>query len=91
MAGTKNYLFDPRELYSLLVHYTDGACPLEGEVKEFVVHPYLHRKIGLLVESDEWTKGQPLFLGYDGKRTMSWHKDGSEVSWSEKAETPNRQ
>lgn len=89
--GTKEFHFTPQDLLQLLVHYTDGAVPLNGEVKEFCVHPYLHRKIGLSVQSEEWDRKDPLFIGYDGKRIASWAKGDSEQSWREMNETPTRQ
>lgn len=88
---TKEYFFSPEDLYQLLVHYTDGGVPLNGEVTDFLVHPQMHRKIGLLVLSDEWDRKDPLFLGYDGRRTMSWAKGQDDVGWLERNETPNRQ
>lgn len=89
--GVKDYEFSPQDLLNLLCHYTDGAVPLNGEVKALLSHPQIERKIALVVESDEWESSEPLFLGYDGKRTMSWSKDGTETPWEQRAETPNRQ
>ncbi len=88
---TKDYEFAAQDLLQLLVHYTDGIVPLNGEVREIRVHPAMTRKIGLLVRSDEWETDEPLFLGYDGKRTRSWSKGATDDSWIERNETPNRQ
>lgn len=93
MAGTKDLVFNPSDLLNLLTHYTDGEVPLGGEVTDFLVHPQLQRKIGLIVVSNEWQTSEPLFLGYDGKRIRSWaNVDGkSEPVWEERNETPGRQ
>ncbi len=91
-VNKKEYEFDAQALYNLLVHYTDGAVPLNGEVTGIAVHPQIQRKIALEVLSDEWESQEPLFLGYDGLRTMSWSKDtGGEVQWIQREETPRRQ
>jgi hypothetical protein len=92
MAGQKGFIFDARDLYQLLVHYTDGLCPLGGEVKQIGFNPYLTRFIGLEVESDEWETSSPLQLRYDGKKTMSWSKGmGIDPVWEELNDTPQRQ
>jgi hypothetical protein len=92
MAGIKDLVFDPQDLKNLLTHYTEGEIPLSGEVTDFLVHPQLQRKIGLVITSEEWTSADPLFLGYDGKRVRSWaNVDGhTEPVWEERAETPRR-
>lgn len=90
--GVKEYEFGPQDLLHLLTHYTDGEVPISGECVAVLQHPHLVRKIGLIVQSEEWTEGEPLFLGYDGKRTMSWSKsDGGEPVWEQREETPRRQ
>lgn len=89
--GQKTYEFSPQDLLALLTHYTDGQIPLNGEVVNILVHPNVARKIALVVDSDEWESADPLFLGYDGKRTRSWSADGTETEWLQRAETPNRQ
>lgn len=91
MAGTKDYQFEGQSLYNLLVHYTGGEIPLNGELREFLVHPSLTRKIGLLVESEEWETSDPLFLHYDGKRITSWTKGNPTSSPVEMNERPRRQ
>lgn len=91
MSGTKDFIFSPQDVYQLLVHYTDGLVPLRGEVKELLVHPYMARKIALVVASDEWDAESALFLGYDGKRTASWTKGQEAATWLERNETPTRQ
>lgn len=91
MPGTKEYYFEGNDLLQLLCHYTDGGVPLNGNVTEIMVHRAMFRKVGLLVDSDEWQTADPLFLGYDGKRTMSWAKGDGDVVWEEKNDTPNRQ
>ncbi len=92
MIPTKDYLFTPESLYNLLVHYSDGGVPMNGEVTDFLVHPNFSRKIGLLVLSDEWDTQEPLFIGYDGQRSYTWSKgSGEEIKWEEKEETPTLQ
>lgn len=92
MAGTRDYLFNPQALYNLLIHYTDGQVPMNGEVVGMVNSELLPRKIGLVVRSDEWEESTPLHLGYDGRRTMSWSKGmGGDPVWSQREETPRRQ
>ena len=93
MAGTKDLVFEPQDLLNLLTHYTDGEVPLGGKVCDFLVHPAMSRKIGLVVESDECDTAQPLFLGYDGKRVRSWAKlpGRADPVWEQRAETPGRQ
>lgn len=89
--GIKDFEFGPQDLLQLICHYTDGAVPLNGEVKDILVNPQMERKIALVVESAEWETEDPLFLGYDGCRTMSWSKGQQENQWAQKAETPKRQ
>ena len=92
MAGTKQLIFDPANLYALLVHYTSGECPLNGQVTEVLIHPQLSRYLALQVESQEWTTSEPLHLRYDGQRVMSWTKgQESGQPWIQKNETPKRQ
>jgi hypothetical protein len=91
MAGTKQLVFEPSNLYQLLVHYTDGGCPLAGEVKDILVHPMLARFVALRVVSDEWTQESPLHIRYEGQRTLSWVKGQENQPWTQKNETPKRQ
>ena len=67
---TKDLIFSPEDLLRLLTHYTDGEVPLTAEVTDFLVHPHLQRKIGLLVSSPEWTEADPLFVGYDADHDL---------------------
>lgn len=92
MPGTKDLIFNPKDLKDLLTHYTDGEVPLSGQVTDFLVHPAMSRKIGLVITSDEWQTAEPLFLGYDTKRVRSWAKvEGqSEPVWEQRNETPGR-
>lgn len=88
---TKDYLFTPQDLMNLLVHYTDGELPLNGEVRQLLVHPAMDRKIALVIASDEWQDETPLFLGYDGLRVRSWTQGQEEQPWLQRNETPTRQ
>lgn len=87
----KEYFFIPQDLMNLLVHYTDGLIPLNGEVVGMCAHPQLRRKIGIVVKSDEWETESALHIGYDGKRVRSWSKGDGEPQWEELNETPQRQ
>lgn len=89
--GTKDYEFAAQDLYNLLIHYTDGLVPLNGEVRELLVNKHLARKVGIVVESNEWETETPLFLNYDGKRVRSWSKGEDGMKWEELNETPRRQ
>lgn len=95
MAGKKEYFFSPNSIIRLLTHYTDGAVPMKGEVKDMLVNPYLGRVIGLLVESNEWQDEdvKPLHVRYDGKRIATWTQDGSEqhMEFEQKNEAPRFQ
>jgi hypothetical protein len=91
MAGSKEYEFGAQDLYNLLIHYTDGLVPLAGEVRELMCHQTMVRKIGLLVESEEWGEEKPLFLLYDGKRVRSWYKGTEGTKWEQLNETPKMQ
>jgi len=93
MAHQKMFVFDPRDLARLLTHYTDGLVPLDGEVVNFGVNPFLVRMLGLEVESKEWDNWEPLHIRYNGKRVMSWQQ-GDKVEhpeWVEANDTPARQ
>jgi hypothetical protein len=91
-VATKDYHFSVDSLLQLLVHYTDGSVPMNGEVLEMKVHRDMARKVGLVVRSHEWTEETPLFLGYDGRRTMSWYKGSNgDPVWEQKNDTPTRQ
>lgn len=83
--------FDAQDLYSLLVHYTDGELPLGGEVKEIGVNPYLGRMVGVLVESNEWTTDTPLSIRYEGKRIASWVEGQEGMKFETRNETPKIQ
>jgi hypothetical protein len=87
----KAFTFDAHDLYQLLVHYTDGECPIGGEVKQVGVNPYLERMVGLYVESDEWETNEPLQLRYTGKRMASWTKGDEGMDWAQRNDTPNVQ
>lgn len=91
IAQTKSYVFSAQDLAALLVHYTDGLLPLNGEVKQILVHPQMTRKVVLVIESDEWETETPLFLSYDGNRIASWTQGDETPAFRQLAETPNRQ
>ncbi len=93
MAYTKMFVFEPQDLARLLTHYTDGLVPLDAEVRNVGVNPYLNRFIGLEIASKEWDTSEPLHLRYEGKKVMSWSK-GDKVEhplWTESPDAPKRQ
>ena len=92
MAQAKQFVFDPRDLYKLLCHYSDGLVPLDGDVTNFGFHPALTKYIAIEVESKEWDSDMPLILHYEGNRIMSWTKgSGEDPSFQPANETPKRQ
>jgi hypothetical protein len=93
MPGVKSYIFSVQDLYDLLVHYTDGQVPLNGEVKHVLQNERMTQKMGMVVASPEWQTNEILFLGYDGKRNMSWARGcgEKEIKWEQKNDTPARQ
>ena len=91
MPGSKRIEFYPQNILNLLTHYTDGEVPLNGEVKEVLIHPQLSRYFALSVESHEWKESTPLHIRYQGRRTLSWKKGREHAPWMQKNETPKRQ
>ena len=92
MAGSKTFVFDPRDLLMLLTHYMDGVIPLDSTCNFAGFNPYLNRYIGLSVDSKEWTTMEPLHIRYDGRKILSWSKkDGDEMVWEKTPDTPGRQ
>lgn len=97
----KMYIFEPDQLMRLFTHYTDGVVPLDAEVTNVGVNPYLTRFIGFEVMSKEWGEPQlkngveymePLHLRYEGKRVMRFTANqGAAPKWDELNETPKRQ
>ena len=95
-------VFDPQDLYQLLLHYDDGkSLPLHGLVKGFAVSPILQRFLGLEVQADSWPTGaiegnasnvMPMVhIRYEGKKVMNWTDKHEEVAWTEAPDAPNRQ
>jgi hypothetical protein len=92
VSAQKGFVFSAEDLYQLLVHYTDGECPLEGVVRQVGVNPYLERMVGLFVESDEWQEAEPLQVRYDPQRGVaSWSEGKESMEWGQRAETPKLQ
>jgi hypothetical protein len=81
------------DLKNLLTVYTDGAVPLDAELTEVSVHPYMERSINLTMKSKQWQETtydpvlrrlRPLLVRYEGKKTLSWHqKKEEEYNWKE--------
>lgn len=99
-------VFEPNDLLRLITHYTDGAVPLNGQVRNVAVSTRLPRWIGLEVESDEWANDEgailrgpgglelgqrPLHIRYEGKKIVSWGGPQDEMQWRQANETPSRQ
>lgn len=91
MAGTKGFIFDPQDAYNLLVHYTGGELPLNGQVRQAGCNAYLPRLAQFLVESEEWTESTPMQIRYDGKRVASWSDGQGDLHFEQKEETPKLQ
>lgn len=94
-------IFDPHSLVRLMTHYSEGAIPLNSELKGAGVGQILGREIGLWIEAPDWdgpidpTTGlhYPFYFGYEGRRTMKWSgSPHDEVEWSEEgyAEAPKQ-
>lgn len=93
--ASKMFVFRPEDLVNLLVHYTNGEIPLNAEVKNLGVNPFLERMIGLELESNEWENFDVLQIRYDGNRIMSWTKDNAskgldKPDWSQRNEPVHR-
>lgn len=90
---TKNYIFDPQDLQQLLVHYSDGAIPLNGVVTNVGVSALLQRVVMLEIESDEWDDDTPIHLRYDHHQRMAtWKQEGGEMmDFQKRNDTPRVQ
>jgi hypothetical protein len=77
-------------LVKLLTHYTDGAVPIDSELRSFSVSKMIERWLCLGVASKEWpqeTLGQPLHVRYEGRKVMSWGNDkDAPMTWNEAQE-----
>ena len=86
------FVFDPKDLVNLLIHYSQGEVPLDSEVKEVKVNKFLERHIGLEIESKDWQESAPLQIRYEGKRIMSWSKERDhEPIWAAAPDAPRNQ
>lgn len=87
--GTKTIIFSSENLLSLLTHYSNGLVDLDAKLLQVGIGANLQREIGLLVESNQWKDKKlpnqdvygPLYLSYEGKRTMKWGRKDDEVTW----------
>jgi hypothetical protein len=87
-------VFDPNDVYKLFVHYTDGALPLSGEVKQVGVSKTLQRMLIFMVESKEWREedvASPFVVNFEGRRTATFDEKGQPVRHGEMNENPRRQ
>jgi hypothetical protein len=91
VAFEKTFIFEPTDLVRLLTHYTEGVVPLDSEVTNVGINPFLDRFIGIEVKSQEWEGFEPLQIRYEGKRILGWSKGEGDPQWTEANETPKRQ
>lgn len=97
-------VFEIESLKDLLVHYTDGAIPLDSTAVSFDVNQFLQRYIGIVVQSSGWPVADavgpdgmlvPLHIRYEGNRVLKIERpqDAGPESWSEygEMEAPKRQ
>lgn len=102
MSVQRMIVFDPKDLYNLLLHYDEGKhLPLNAEVKDFGFSQFMQRWVGLEVESSEWpSEGwapaagaqKMVHVRYEGKKTLSWSGEGEgPQNWKDGVEAPKRQ
>jgi hypothetical protein len=91
MTGQKSFIMDAQDLYNLLVHYTDGAIPLNGEVRGVEVNKHLQRMVALVVESEEWDDPLPFQVRYRGNRAATWAKGQENITFLQREDTPRWQ
>lgn len=102
--ATRTIEFDIDSLLKLITHYSEGAVPLDAEVRNVQLSSMLQRWVCLVVESPDWTGTpfeagpgyngvQPLFFDYEGKRTQIVSHLKDPVYWNPEGaiETPKRQ
>lgn len=92
--------FDAKDVLALLTHYNEGKdIPLDVELLNVGVSPFLQRWIGMECESEKWMDGTPLAGGalsplhirYEGRKIMTISKQGAEGIWKDANEDPKRQ
>jgi hypothetical protein len=96
--------FDADDLLKLITHYSEGAVPLDAEVRNVQISARLQRWVCLIVESKDWAgtpfeqgsgynQTQPFFFDYEGKRTQIVDHLQDPVFWNEAGaiEAPKRQ
>lgn len=101
---SKLVIFDADSLLKLLVHYSEGAVPIDSEVKSIQASAKLPRWVSLIVDSKDWSGTpfetgdgygtvQPMFIRYEGKRIMVLDHLKDVPVWSEEGavEAPRRQ
>ena len=101
MIKTKRIIFSPESLLALLTHYTDGIVPLDTVCVSVEKNQFLQRNIGFMCKSSQWEGGSiatdnpnalmPLYLRYEGKKTMSWGDRSTDPTWTDAPEAPKRQ
>jgi hypothetical protein len=98
----KRIEFDANSLLKLIIHYLqdhEDRVPLDAELVQAGVSPYLQRYVMLEAKSDKWdgihfppgwTEPYPLNVRYEGKKTMSWGNDNlAPVKWQEAVDAPD--
>lgn len=72
----KRFVFSADSLLKLLTHYSDGAVPLDAELRFAGVNRFLQRMVCLEASSKEWTDASPLHVRYEGKKTAAFTLPG---------------
>ncbi len=94
--------FDPQDLLTLLVHYTEGQVPRDAECIGIGPHQALNNLFRLVCLAKEWPGAptliskdkfvpdrlQPLEFRYEGNKTMTWDDKGAQPVWKDKIEGP---
>lgn len=87
-------VFDPNDIYKLMVHYLDGQLPLNGKIEQFGVSTTLQRMLIFQVESKEWdeaTIDQPFVVVFEGNHCVTFNEKGQPVKYVDRNENPRRQ
>ena len=93
IGGIKRIVFDLDTALALLTHYSDGAVPLDADVRGLGVSKLLGRYIGFKVASAQWRDADlpldpsgmlpPLDIRWEGDKVLKWSERGSPVTWEE--------
>ncbi len=90
--SSKMVVFDANSLLKLLTHFDDGVnLPLGAQLVAAGVNPMVERWVGLLVESDEWDRPDPLQIRYQRNKIMKWERGEETCTWKPTPEAPKLQ